>query len=88
MNGTRRRSTSGEAVQMTRRPSKRQPIAASVIGAGTAPAGADRAPGDERDRMIAVEAYYRAERRGFAPGCELEDWLAAEAEIEARLRKP
>jgi hypothetical protein len=35
-----------------------------------------------RDEMIAVAAYYRAERRGFAPGAELEDWLAAEAEID------
>lgn len=35
-----------------------------------------------RDRMIATAAYYRAERRGFAPGAELEDWLAAEAEID------
>ena len=34
---------------------------------------------------IAEAAYFRAERRGFAPGHELEDWLAAEAEIEGRL---
>jgi len=32
-------------------------------------------------RLIAVAAYYRAERRGFEPGCELEDWLNAEAEV-------
>jgi hypothetical protein len=32
---------------------------------------------------IAERAYYRAERRGFAPGHELEDWLAAEREIAA-----
>lgn len=31
--------------------------------------------------MIAEAAYFRAEKRGFAPGHELEDWLAAEAEI-------
>lgn len=30
---------------------------------------------------IAEAAYYRAERRGFAPGHELEDWLAAQEEI-------
>lgn len=29
---------------------------------------------------IAVSAYYKAEARGFAPGRELEDWLAAEIE--------
>ncbi len=34
---------------------------------------------------IAEAAYFRAERRGFAPGHELEDWLAAEREIEGRL---
>lgn len=34
-----------------------------------------------RQRMVAEAAYYRAEKRGFAPGQELDDWLAAEAEI-------
>jgi hypothetical protein len=37
---------------------------------------------DERRRMIAEAAYYRAQRRGFAPGGELEDWVHAEAEID------
>lgn len=32
---------------------------------------------------VAVRAYYMAEKRGFAPGHALADWLAAEAEIEA-----
>lgn len=40
-----------------------------------------------RDQMIALAAYYRAERRGFAPGGELEDWLAAESEIDAQLAR-
>jgi hypothetical protein len=31
--------------------------------------------------MIAERAYYRAEKRGFVPGHELEDWLVAEREI-------
>jgi hypothetical protein len=35
----------------------------------------------ERDEMIRTAAYYRAQRRGFAPGYEWEDWLAAEAEV-------
>jgi DnaK suppressor protein len=35
-----------------------------------------------RERQVAEAAYYRAERRGFEPGCELDDWLAAEAEID------
>ncbi|HZP10806.1 MAG TPA: DUF2934 domain-containing protein [Nevskiaceae bacterium] len=35
-----------------------------------------------REARIAREAYYRAERRGFAPGKELDDWLEAERELE------
>jgi hypothetical protein len=31
--------------------------------------------------MIAKRAYFKAEARGFAPGHELEDWLAAEREV-------
>ncbi len=38
------------------------------------------APADDRQRRIARAAYLRAERRGFAPGAELEDWLEAEKE--------
>lgn len=40
------------------------------------------APG--RLDCIATAAYYRAEARGFEPGRELDDWLVAEAEFEAR----
>ena len=36
--------------------------------------------------MIAEAAYYLAEKRGFAPGGELQDWIDAEAQIEACLR--
>lgn len=42
---------------------------------------------EERERMIAVKAYYCAERRGFAPGHEMEDWCEAEAEIDQQLRR-
>ena len=40
---------------------------------------------DLRRGMIAQAAYYRAERRGFVPGYETEDWLAAESEVDAAL---
>jgi hypothetical protein len=40
---------------------------------------------EQRTALIAQAAYFRAERRGFAPGHETEDWLAAEAEVDARL---
>jgi hypothetical protein len=35
-------------------------------------------PENYRHHRIAQAAYYLAERRGFAPGHELEDWMAAE----------
>jgi len=31
--------------------------------------------------MVAVNAYYRAEKRGFEPGHEMDDWYEAEREI-------
>lgn len=46
-----------------------------VVREGAAPS--------EREQMIAVAAYYRAEQRGFSPGQEMEDWLEAEREIES-----
>jgi hypothetical protein len=53
------------------------------------PAPADRGSDPEsvwddeyRWDWIAENAYYRAERRGFEPGHEVEDWLAAEGDLE------
>jgi len=40
---------------------------------------------EDRHAAIAKAAYFRAERRGFEPGHELEDWLAGEAEIREQL---
>jgi len=36
---------------------------------------------EQRRELIAVTAYYLAERRNFQPGHEDEDWLAAEVQI-------
>jgi len=35
--------------------------------------------------MIAIAAYHKAEKRGFAPGNELQDWAEAEQEIDELL---
>jgi len=40
---------------------------------------------EERRRMIELRAYFRAQERGFAPGNAEQDWIAAEAEIDAIL---
>ena len=39
----------------------------------------------QRSALIARSAYFRAEGRGFAPGHDLAEWLAAEAEVDAEL---
>ena len=39
----------------------------------------------DRTRMIELAAFFRAERRGFVPGFEAEDWLAAEAEVAGQI---
>jgi hypothetical protein len=43
---------------------------------------------DTRREIIAVAAYYRAERRGFADGLADDDWFEAEREVELRLNGP
>ena len=40
---------------------------------------------EHREALIAEAAFLRAEKRGFSPGHEMEDWLAAESEVDARL---
>jgi Protein of unknown function (DUF2934) len=42
---------------------------------------------EAREEMIRVAAYYIAEKRGFVPGEELENWLIAESEIDAILNE-
>ena len=40
---------------------------------------------ERRAALIAEAAFFRAEKRGFAPGNDVQDWLAAEAEVDAKL---
>lgn len=42
-------------------------------------------PAADWTAAIAERAYYKAERRGFVPGFELDDWLAAEREVAQSL---
>jgi len=60
-----------------------KPAVASKATATKAKAAIDPAA---RLRMIQECAYLNAAKRGFAHGRELEDWLAAEREVDARLR--
>jgi|KBSSwiStaDraftv2_1062776.scaffolds.fasta_scaffold5350494_1 hypothetical protein len=48
-------------------------------------AAQSEAPRSDVSQLIAVAAYYRAQQRGFEPGHELDDWIAAEAEVRQRM---
>lgn len=54
----------------------------TVVSATAVPVASDATA--ERHSMIAEAAYYIAQRRGFEPGHELEDWLCAEREINSK----
>jgi Protein of unknown function (DUF2934) len=56
-----------------------------VVTEGNAGFSASSHSHDTRTDMIAKAAYQLAEQRGFAPGHELDDWLAAEFEVNQRL---
>lgn len=72
------RKGNGEAAAEPRE--RRRPARAGLANGDT------RVSEEEFLRMVAEAAYLRAERRAFAPGAELDDWLAAEAEVAERLR--
>jgi hypothetical protein len=67
---------------------KRAPRKAAAMAAKAATPFTQFVDPERRDALIAEAAYFRAQRRGFAPGHEGEDWLAAEAEVDARLMTP
>ena len=41
---------------------------------------------DEFREMVSLNAYYRAEKRGFETVHEMDDWLEAEREIRSQRR--
>jgi hypothetical protein len=40
-----------------------------------------------REKLIAEAAYFRSEQRDFSLGRELDDWLAAELEVDSQLNQ-
>ena len=75
----RKRALVGDGViaQMERDKDVRQLVAAEVK---------DRSV--DHHAKIALAAYFIAEKRGFEPGHELDDWLAAEAELAQAEQQP
>jgi len=63
-------------------PSEAPPVEVAAVSGDAPPSAPDP---DERHALVERTAYYFAEKRGFAPGEELDDWLAAEAEVDRQL---
>ncbi len=80
---SRKRATKGAAKTTTAK-STRAKRSSTKKAAGKAGVPMNVTP-EQRLQMIAEAAYFRAEARGFAPGHETEDWLAAEAEVDRLL---
>lgn len=74
-------ATSTRRITRAKRASSRRERPRTESGAAPNPVVAP----EERRAMIAEAAYFRAQARGFEPGREIEDWLAAEKEIDAAL---
>jgi hypothetical protein len=61
------------------------PKAATTETGAVARTAAAAISADERRGRIEMLAYLFAEERGFAPGRDLDDWLAAEVEVDREL---
>jgi hypothetical protein len=66
---------------------KRAPRKTATAAAKAATTVASFVDPEKRTALIAEAAYFRAEKRGFAPGHEAEDWLSAEREVDDRLMR-
>jgi len=69
----------------TQPPRKRAPRKARAAVKTPAPTFGQFVGPEQRAALIAEAAFFRAEKRGFSPGHEVEDWLAAESEVDAKL---
>jgi hypothetical protein len=64
---------------------RKTPSPAPVLVSAKPDGAVEFSNAQRRDAMIAEAAYYRAARRGFVPGHELDDWLAAEQQVDTAL---
>jgi hypothetical protein len=70
----------------TKSPTPRTSTSRAAPSGSANPGG--QIPTDERQRLIAEKAYFRAQARGFHGGDAIDDWLAAEREVNRLLPSP
>jgi len=86
---TPRKSSTTPSKSMASAATAAQPAArrAKAVPATAPPTRRPAVPAADRREMIAVAAYHLAEARGFSGGSPEDDWLLAEAQIDALLRE-
>ena len=66
------------------------PVTSEEIGQTILETSKDRRPlssklffvtGEEVKKIVAEIAYYKAEKRGFQPGYEMQDWIESERDV-------
>jgi hypothetical protein len=84
---TSSKTTVEPAVAPAAKPAKApaKPRATRSKPAASAVSNAIQLTPEERHRVVAEAAYFIAERRGFAGGSPIDDWLQAEADIDRML---
>jgi hypothetical protein len=85
----KRASTPTEAKRRDDVPAREEPVPVVTKGADASErkSGQGSISAEERLRMIRRLAYLQAEKRGFQGGSPLEDWLQAEAEVDAQIAR-
>jgi DUF2934 family protein len=68
-------------------PELSQEAIVTILESRPLPANPPDVDAETRRQLIAAEAYFLAERRGFAAGREFDDWVEAERVVEARLQE-
>jgi Protein of unknown function (DUF2934) len=87
--------TEKRVVKVTKRKTRKAAVAGIADGAAVAvldscPVKADSVTvidPEMRRQLVAAEAYFFAERRGFSAGGEVEDWVAAERVVDSWLNR-
>jgi hypothetical protein len=87
--------TEKRVVKVTKRKTRKAVIAGFADGPAAAaldsgPVQADSAiviDPEQRRQLVAAEAYFFAERRGFSGGSEIDDWFAAERVVDSWLNR-
>jgi hypothetical protein len=87
--------TEKRVVKVTKRKTRKAVVAEFADSAATAVLESGLVKADSatvidpemRRRLVAAEAYFFAERRGFAGGNEIDDWFAAERVVDSWLNR-